>query len=473
MSQTSTRSAPSADRPSQALSAKKRRFLTKLSVVIAGGMFIDGFILGGIGIVMPAISADLGLSFAWQGLIGASALIGIFLGGPLGGYFADKFGRKPMFTIDLAIFLVGSAAQFFVGEAWQLFLVRLLMGMAIGADYSIGWPLLAEFSPARLRGKLLAFQEVAWYLGYLISYALGYVLTTSVTANWNLILGLSTIPSLIVFLARLGTPESPRWLMSKGRTTEAMALAEEFMEEADQKDLQAPRSTGKGGFGQLFSRDYIKTTVFVCVFWICNVTPYFAIGTFAPIVLEQLGMEDGLTGALALNGVVVAGSMVSVLLIERVGRRKLAIPPFWISTVALVIVGVFSHQSPIVIMVCFLVFSFFNAVSTALTGVYPGEVFPTEIRGAGVGFATAASRVGAAVGTFILPLSMSSLGVATTMLFAAGISLIGGIVSHFLAPETKGLILSEACAPTGTPPVVAPAPTTRQPEASLSASSYR
>ncbi|MFP3670719.1 MFS transporter, partial [Priestia sp. SIMBA_032] len=85
-----------------AMSDKQRKFIIKLTTLISGGMLIDGFILGAIGIVMPAITNDLELSLTWQGLIGASALIGIFLGGPLGGYLADKIGRKPMFTIDLA-----------------------------------------------------------------------------------------------------------------------------------------------------------------------------------------------------------------------------------------------------------------------------------------------------------------------------------------------------------------------------------
>ncbi|MDI3406460.1 MFS transporter [Streptomyces cavernicola] len=452
MTQISTSSTLPSNRPPVPLSAAKRRFLMKLSIVIAGGMFIDGFILGGIGVVMPAISEDLHLSATWEGLIGASALIGIFLGGPVGGYLADRLGRRPMFTATLLMFLAGSVAQFFVTDAIQLFLVRVVMGVAIGADYAIGWPLLAEFAPARLRGKLLAIQEVAWYVGYLLAYAVGYGLAVSTSADWNLILGLSTVPTLIVLALRLGTPESPRWLMSKGRTEEARRVAAEFMDEEDQRDLaeQTPDS-GKGrGLGALFSRDYRKATIFCSVFWVCNVTPYFAIGAFAPIVLEEFGMKDGLSGAFLLNGLVVAGAIASVVLIERVGRRKLAIPPFWISAVALVVVGLWADVSPLLVISCFIVFSVANAISTALTGVYPGEVFPTEIRGAGVGFATAASRVGAAAGTFLLPLAMSEFGVATAMLCAAAISLIGGVVSHFLAPETTGLKLSEASAPIGT-----------------------
>ncbi|MDR0279907.1 MAG: MFS transporter [Paucimonas sp.] len=431
----------------RAMPEQQRRFIIKLTALISGGMLIDGFILGAIGIVMPAITKDLELSLVWQGLIGASALIGIFIGGPLGGYLADKIGRKPMFTIDLAIFLIGSVLQFFVTEGWQLFAVRLLMGVAIGADYSIGWPLLAEFAPARIRGKLLCIQEVGWYVGYLASYAIGWVLTVSDSANWNVILGLSTIPTVIVFLARLGTPESPRWLMSKGRREEALALAEQYMDPADRADLGQQTEPAQGGFKRLFSPEYRKATIFVSVFWICNVTPYFAIGTFVPVVLEHLGLEDGLTGGLAINAIAVLGTLIAVAFIEKVGRRMLAVPPYGIATLALFIVAFFYHASPVVTVACFLVFALANAISTTLTGVYPGEVFPTEIRGVGVGFATAASRIGAAGGTFLLPMAMDGLGITATMLIAAVISLIGWVVTWMLAPETKGKLLSETSAP--------------------------
>lgn len=424
------------------MSPKRRRFLTKLVIVIAGGMFIDGFVLGSIGVVMPSITEELDLSAAWQGIIGASVLIGIFLGGPVGGYLADKVGRKPMFTLTLCIFLVGSIAQFFVGDAWSLFAVRLVMGIAVGADYAIGWPLLAEFAPARLRGKLLALVEVTWYVGYLASYASGYALVEATDLPWQVILGLSAIPTVIILLLRMGTPESPRWLMSQGKSEEATTLAAVYMEEAEQQDMQSELQV-KPRFSSLFSRDYIKVTTFMSVFWICQVTPYFAIATFAPVVLGELGIEDGLTGALALNSVVLLGGIAAVLLVERIGRRKLTIPPFWISAAALGAIGLFTGQSPTLILLCFMIFSFFNAALGAMAGVYAGEVFPTEIRAAGVGFATAASRVGAAAGTFILPLSLEGLGVATTMYAAAALCVIGAVLSQFMAPETKGLMLSE------------------------------
>jgi hypothetical protein len=131
----------------------KRRFLTRLTAVLVGGMFLDGYILGIIGTVIGAISAELKFSPLWEGLIVASSLLGILVGSPVGGWLGDKFGRKPLSMIDMGIFFVGSVLQFFVHEPWQLFLVRLLMGIAVGVEYSVGWPLMSEFALARMRGQ--------------------------------------------------------------------------------------------------------------------------------------------------------------------------------------------------------------------------------------------------------------------------------------------------------------------------------
>ena len=428
-------------------SIDKQRFTTKLTGVIAGGMFIDGYILGVVGTVIAAITVDLDMSLFWEGLIGASALVGIFIGGPLGGWLADRLGRKPLFAIDLAIFIFGSVLQFFVDSAWQLFIVRLLMGIAIGADYSVGWPLLSEFSPRRLRGKLLAFCEVAWYVGFMFAFVVGYVMTTAFSVDWRIILGTSTIPAVILFLARLGMPESPRWLMNKGRTEEATEIAHAYLEDpTDVLDI-TNEETRKGTFAMLFSPAYRRATIFVSVFWFCCVAPYFAIATFAASVLSDYGLGDGLIGAIGVNGLALVGVVVSVLLIERIGRRKLTIPQQWVCAVVLLIIGLWTSAPPALVLICFLVFAFANAMCTALTGVYPGEIFPTEIRGLGTGFATAFSRIGAGLGTFLLPWSMHNLGAGVTMLIAAGICVVCAAVSQVLAPETMGRNLSETSAP--------------------------
>ncbi|MBA8824003.1 putative MFS transporter [Saccharopolyspora lacisalsi] len=421
----------------------RKRFLLRLTVVASGGMFIDGYVLGIIGTVIGAITTDLNMSVYGTGLIGAAALIGIFAGGPLGGWLADEFGRKPMFALDLAVFVVGSILQFAVDSSWQLFLVRLLMGIAIGAEYSIGWPLMTEFAPARLRGRCMSFAEVAWYIGFVSAFIVGYVLALY-DADWRIVLGTSTLPAVVLFLGRLGVPESPRWLMNKGRTEEAKRIADTYVEDgADHADIFSEEQRS-GTFAMLFSPEVWRATTFISVFWFCTVTPYFAIATFSASVLSQYGLgEEGLLGAIGVNGVALAGVVVSCLLIDRIGRRKLTIPQQWVSAVVLVIIGFWASAPPLVVLSCFLVFAFANAMCTALTGVYPGEVLPTEVRGLGTGFATAVSRVGAGIGTFLFPWSMEELGGGTTMLVAAGICVVGAAASQVLAPETVGRTLNE------------------------------
>ncbi|MBB4571327.1 putative MFS transporter [Rhizobium leucaenae] len=135
--------------------AFKRRFMLRMIIVLTGGMFLDGYILGIVGPVSGKMTADLAISPFWEGLIAAGALFGILIGSPLGGWAGDKYGRKPLFMMDMALFLLSSIMQLFVGAVQlfvdspgQLFVVRLLMGIAIGAEYSVGWPLMSEFAPA-------------------------------------------------------------------------------------------------------------------------------------------------------------------------------------------------------------------------------------------------------------------------------------------------------------------------------------
>lgn len=145
-----------------------RGFLRRITVATAWGEGLDGYDLGIISVVLTLIAKDLHISTGWLGLIGASALIGIFLGGPIFGYLTDRFGRRQMFTFDVLLFLVAGLLQAFVANGWQLFALRLILGLAIGAEYAIGAPMLAEFVPAKGRGHRLALLEVCWYVGFLL-----------------------------------------------------------------------------------------------------------------------------------------------------------------------------------------------------------------------------------------------------------------------------------------------------------------
>ncbi len=420
----------------------------RLIIVLTGGMLLDGYILGLIGPVTPALEHDLGLSSVEVGLVAAMALLGILIGSPLGGWAADKWGRKPLFMIDMSLFVVASLMQFFTGSAETLMIVRFLMGIAIGAEYSVGWPMLSEFAPAHLRGRLMATVNLAWFSGFMIGYTTAYVLSLpSIAVPYHWILGSSTFLAIALLLGRIGLPESARWLWNQGREEEARHIAHKYLQgEAEIADLEKEQVHSKGKFTDLFSRNYIRATVFVSWFWFCNVLPFFGIATFADAVLKQYGLAGGLAGGVGLSMVAVIGVAFTMALIDKAGRRVFTVPPQWITLGIFLILGLWSGAPAALVLVLFLVFSFLNAINGVLTSVYPGEVFPTEVRGVGTGFAAAVSRVGAAAGTFLVPVVIASWGITPVMFIMAAIVASGAIVSQMWAPETKGKSLSETAA---------------------------
>lgn len=429
----------------QAQNKKAHQFIIKFAWLMVGGMFLDGFVLGYIGALMPSITADLGLSNTLQGAIGAATLIGIFFGSPLGGYLADRFGRRPMFFIDLLIFLVCSIGQFFATDAYTLFLARLFMGIAIGIEYAVAWPMLAEFASPKMRGRLLALTETGWYVGYSASFALSYFMVENHIAHWNLILALSAIPTCILLFLRRGMPESPRWLMSKGRTEEAMAIARKYMAVEEQEDVlnQKHHSVGENPkFFDLFNAKNIKGVTLYSIYFLGTAAPYFSISAFIPMVLQSLGIKDGVFGGLLLNTVAIFGTIAAAFLVDHFSRRTMAIMPFLVSTIALSIVALFS-TSPTLILISFLVYSFVNAINAGVLCILPGELIRPEISGLGTGFAAAVSRAGAAFGVFLMPVLISAYGVALVVWIAVAICLFTTIALHKYMPETKGKSMSE------------------------------
>jgi putative MFS transporter len=429
--------------------------LRRLTRATAWGEGLDGYDLGVLSVALPLIVIGLDLSPTWTGLVAASALIGIFIGAPVAGYLTDRLGRRRAFMVDIAAFIVLGAVQGFVTEPWQLFVVRLLLGVAIGAEYAIGAAMLSEFAPTRGRGRRLSKLLLSWYVGFLVSVVLAYALIDLLGWGWRAVLITSAVPAVAVMLLRLGLPESPRWLMQQGRTAQARAIVDEHL--GGESYFRAEEFEGEqrgGGWRRLFSRELRSRTLFVCVFWSCNVAPYFAIFTFAPQVFSSLGLEDERSSTIAVNALAAVGSVVGMLTIERIGRRRQLIPPYWVMAGALLVVGLWAGAPTAVIVACVAVFAFVNALQGNLTGVYPIEIFPTDVRSSGVGIGAAASRIGAAAGTFLLPVGLSTIGVGACMVIAAGVCVIGAVVSQKVAPETTGRTLTA----TAFVPALAPAP---------------
>ncbi|GLV75496.1 MFS transporter [Streptomyces hygroscopicus] len=429
------------------------RFHRKVAVVAAGGPFCDGYLLGIIAVALPAISADLGTGALGEGLIGASALMGMFVGGLVFGPLTDRLGRSGMYTMNLLVFVVCSALQFFAGDAVSLFLIRFVMGIALGADYPIATALATEFLPRRLRGPVLASLVLVLWVGFTASYAVGYLMDGLGDGAWRWMLASAAVPSLVFLLLRLGTPESPRWLLSVGRTDEARAVVTEHLgPSADFDALVAETRTAtpvrKGlplsGIGELFRRGYGPMLVFCSVFWVCQVAPSFAVKTFQPQLLTSLGVHDALGASVLVQSFAIVGTALGMLVINSLGRRTLLLASMAVFTAALLGLGINPWATGGLVITLFIVFNLAEAAGSALQFVYPNELFPTELRGTGMGVATAVSRIGSAAGTFLLPLTTDRWGTSAGLYIAAGIGMLGLAVSWRMAPETRRLSLARA-----------------------------
>lgn len=426
------------------------RFHRILTIRSSGGSFVDGYVLSVIGVAMVQASAALGMSSLWEGLIAASALIGIFAGGMVGGWLTDMLGRKRVFFVGPTLFVLFSLAQLWIDTPLALFACRFFLGVAVGIEYPVATALLVEFLPKANRGPRLATLTIMWFAGAATAYIMGNaILSMGGAEGWRLALASTALFGLALFLVRIGTPESPRWLLSKGRRAEADAVIHDVYGKGySTANLTEEPRREKVSLWGLLKAGYGSRLAFVSLFWTCSVIPVFAVYAFAPKVLMALNLHDkwAAFGSIAITLLFVVGCIIATMLINAMGRRPMVIHSFMWSGLALLLLGMFANASPALILVLFGSYAMLIGGAQVLQLVYPNELFPTEIRAKAVGFGTSFSRIGAAAGTYLVPISLDRLGIADTMYIAAAVTFVGLAVSWLLAPETRSLNLAEAAA---------------------------
>jgi putative MFS transporter len=410
-----------------------------------GGAFCDGYILGIIAIALQLLTPQLKLTPVMTGLVGSAALAGLFFGSLIFGYVTDIIGRKIMFVLNLVAFVVGSVLQFWITDATQLIALRLFLGIAVGADYPIATSLLAEFTPKKYRGMLLGTLVGLWWIGFVAAYAVGAWMVTWGPNSWRWMLASSAVPAAILLIARLDCPESPRWLMEKGRVAQARMILDKYF--GENVDIEVPERPTKTSYLEIFRKGYGSRTIFCSLFWVLQVAPGFAISTFIPKVLANFHVAQGsfvYVGTLIIGAFYIVGMLPGVLLVDRIGRRPVILWPCIGQAVLLAGLGRMANAKPWAILLTFSIYAVLHTGTSVVQWIYPNELFPTEIRATAVGFAAAMSRLGAFWGTFFMPLILSTFGNQSAMYFNAGLYALGFVVSYFMAPETANLTLAQA-----------------------------
>jgi putative MFS transporter len=423
--------------------APLRPFHIRVAVAAFGGVFSDGFGLGIIGISLGLASDTLQLTPLWLGLLGAASLFGLFFGALLTGPIADHFGRRPIFAWNMALLALVSGAQFFVASSAQLLVLRLIIGVLLGTDYVVSKAMLTEFTPREVRGRIMGSLSVAWASGFACAFAVGVALTASGPDAWRWMLVAGAVPCLLVLPLRLGLPESPLWLASQGRHEAAARIVRDRLGPSVAPPPARPRAPPAAGrWSQLLSPTWRRRTFVGCTFFVCQVIPYFALGTFVARVLAALNVEGKYLGGLFYNAALVFGAILGLCIVDRMPRRSFLNGSFAITAGALLVLTLVESLPAPAVIALFALFAGVLSGASNLCYVYLPELFPTELRASGIGLAIAASRIGSAIGTFLLPALVGEFGVRTALGACVAVLVFGGVTCYVWAPETRNAPLS-------------------------------
>ena len=265
---------------------------------------------------------------------------------------------------------------------------------------------------------------------------------------WRWMLASSAVPAIILVLLRLGTPESPRWLLQKGRRTEALSVLKEvYGPDASLDDIVVPNAgQAKTSYLKLFSRGYLRRTLYVGLFYMAAVAPLFAMLTFGPEMLTSYHLFEGAGGygAAIISALFLIGCVPALFLVNKLGRRLMIIISFAGMTVGILLLGIFPNGPVGIILLGFVAYAIFSGGPNVMEWLAPNELFPTEVRGTAVGITTCISRFGAVFGTYLFPWGLQNFGIGPTMLVGAAVTFGGLIVCIALAPETTNKSLNAA-----------------------------
>jgi sugar porter (SP) family MFS transporter len=406
-----------------------------------------------------------------SGWANSCALIGCLVGALAAGALSDRFGRKRLLIFSALLFLVTSlgnalAQDFDVFIGW-----RILGGVAIGLASNLSPMYIAEIAPAQMRGRLVSINQLTIVIGVLaaqvINWSLGRHLPVDATDEfigaswygqtcWRWMFALTAVPSALFFLGMFMVPESPRWLVRRGRGEQARDILARIggadYAEAEVRDVQATLSSAEMGrvrFADLLDpkmRKMLVLGVVLAVFqqW-CGINVIF---NYAEDIFKAAGYDiSSVLQNIAWTGSVnLAFTFVALGVVDRLGRRPLMLFGAASLAVIYVVLGYSYHNHvqglPMLLLVLAAIACY--AMSLApVTWVVISEIFPNRIRGAAMAVAVAALWLACFILTYTFPLLNKGLGPAKTFGLYAGICVLGFLFILFKLPETKGKTLED------------------------------
>lgn len=446
-------------------------YLITIALVSAMGGLLFGYDWVVIGGAKPFYEQYFGIANqpAMQGLAMTTALIGCCIGAVFAGKLSDRYGRKPLLILSAAMFVCTSLGTGMADNFTVFNIFRFLGGLSIGLATNQSPIYIAEISPAYIRGRLVGANQLATVLGILSAQVVNWLVAEPVpadftdamiAASWNGQMGwrwmfwAMMVPAAVFFLCAFFIPESPRWLIMKGRTADALQTlqrigGQQYAEAEVAATTSSIASTPHARFSDLFQRKYANVLligVVLAVFqqW-CGINVIF---NYA----QEIFMAAGYGVSDVLMNIVITGvtnvvfTVVAMFLVDKWGRKALLLTGSAGLAVIYLLMGLAYHlhiSGIVLLVIVVLAIACYAMTLAPVMWVVVSEIFPNKIRGIAMSIATFSLWAACSVLTYTFPILNAHLGAAGTFWIYGLICIFGGLFVWRKVPETKGKSLEE------------------------------
>ena len=427
------------------------RWHMKARLIMGSATFFDAFNALSLAFALPTLIRLWHISPKQSGLLISSSYIGQLAGALVFSALAEKVGRIRGTTAAIAIMSVMSFGCALAGNFPMLLACRLVQGIGVGGEMPVAATYINELSRAHGRGRFFLLYEMIFPLGLMATGQIGAWIVPSF--GWSSIFLLGGIPGLLITFLVARLPESPRWLISRGRLAEAEAIVEQV--EASTTRRVPPAATPpaasaahlmqRGKWTELLSNIYRGRTLIVWALWACAFFVANGLNNWMPSLYNtvyHLSLRQSLRAASMTNVAQVAVLLVCAFSIDRIGRRNWTVAAFILGGATLAYLGIMGAQKALSVMIFGTMgYGLIGSVNAVLY-LYTPEIYPTRMRAIGTGLATSWLRIASAVGPALVGFMVDAKGIHSVFLMFAAISVVGAFAATCMV-ETSDRRLEE------------------------------
>ena len=419
----------------------------------AAGYFFDSFDIYILSYALPSISKEFGLAPQQIGIIGSSGLAGMGVGSWVWGWIADRWGRKLVFAGTVLMFSLFTGITGMAFSMGFIVAARFATGLGLGGMVPIDAALVAEFAPARIRGRVLAALPLLWPMGIFAAAGAGLAIVPTIGWRWLFVIGV--VPAILAFVIRRNIPESPRWLTDQGRHEEARAslryvgVTDEALEAARREVAAAPAAVRvePAKVSDLLTPAYASRMIQTWTMWFFSNFAANSFSVWLPIIYSRyyhIEITRTLQYTFIIAGTSVVGRIFAYALVDKLGRKALIVMGYGVAAcAALSFTQATTETALLAVAMCYAFFA--DAGSLAMT-VYTPEVYPVRIRGLATSAAMGVGRFGGMTAPLIIGMIIGPTTYYQVWLLMGGTQLLAASITLWLARETRGRNLEAAAA---------------------------